>query len=193
MLIPKVLVGLPIILIGVVPVVFVVPVSRVTQVFTGDISMIAQTTTTLSYVAMGSLLFIGLIIVLLIVRNVHQKEVKVAFGPTWGCGYSGGDPAKHQYTATSYVENYHEIVGAVANIDKHFLPINKEEVFPGQRKFETQSSDYFENHLVNRPIHFFTHWLERSAIFQTGKLQHYVLYALVFLVTIFLLTFFKFI
>jgi len=193
MLIPKILVGILIIAIGVAPVAFVGPVSRVTQLFTDDISIIAQTTTTLSYVALGSLLFIGLIIILLIVRSFQQKEVNVAFGPTWGCGYSGGDPAKLQYTATSYVENYQEIVGHIANIEKHYLPINKEEVFPGPRKFETKSSDYFEDHLVNRPIHFLTYWMEKSAIMQTGKLQHYVLYALVFLISIFLLTFFKFI
>ena len=191
MLFPKLVVGLLIVLIGVIPVAFVGPVSKVTGIFTGDTSLLAQTTTTLSYVAIGSMLFIGVIIVLWTIRSLQQKKVNITIGPTWGCAYTGADPARHQYTATSYAENYIEIVGPLANAKKHYLPIHEDEVFPGPRKFESHNRDFLEDTLVTQPIHFLTHWMEKSAILQTGKLQHYVLYALVFLISIFLLTFFK--
>jgi len=82
-------------------------------------------------------------------------------------------------------------VGAVANVNKHYESIHEDEIFPDARKYESHNRDFLEDTLVSRPIHFITSWMERSAVLQTGKLQHYVLYALVFLVTIFLLTFFK--
>ena len=193
MLVPKMAVGLLILSIGIVPSAFVGPVSRVTQIFTGDTSLMIQTTATLSYVSLGSLLFIGLIIVLWNVRIAQQKRASVGYGPTWGCGYSGADPARHQYTANSFAESYREIVGPVANVEVQYNSFREEEIFPGPRKFATHGRDFLEDYLVSRPVRFITFWLEKSAIFQTGKLQHYVLYALVFLVSVFLLTFFKFI
>src|SRR5258706_95098 len=193
MLIPKIVVGLLILSIGMVPSAFVGPVSKVTGIFTGDTSLLAQTTSTLSYVSLGSLLFIGLIIVLWNIRSAQQKKASVGYGPTWGCGYSGADPARHQYTANSFAESYREIVGPVANVEVQYNSFREEEIFPGPRKFATHGRDFLEDYLVSRPVRFITFWLEKSAIFQTGKLQHYVLYALVFLVSVFLLTFFKFI
>ena len=150
-----------------------------------------QTTATLSYVSVGALLFIGLVIVLWNLRTAQQKRTTVEVGPTWGCGYSGADPARHQYTANSFAESYREIVGPVANVEEQYSSIREDEIFPGPRKFATQGHDFLEDYLVNRPVRFIAFWLEKSAIFQTGKLQHYVLYALVFLVSVFLLTFFK--
>ena len=191
MLIPKIMVGVLILAIGFVPIVFVEPISRVTTIFSGDTSLIAQTTHALSYISLASGLFIVLIVVLWTIRRMQQKSVTVVVGPTWGCAYTGADPAKHQYTASSYSENYREIVGAVANVNKHYESIHEDEIFPDARKYESHNRDFLEDTLVTRPIHFITSWMERSAVLQTGKLQHYVLYALVFLVTIFLLTFFK--
>jgi NADH:ubiquinone oxidoreductase subunit 5 (subunit L)/multisubunit Na+/H+ antiporter MnhA subunit len=193
MLIPKVATGLLILSIGIVPAAFVGPVSRVTMIYTGDPSMMVQTTATLSNVSLGSLLFIGLIIVLWGLRRAQQNKATVGYGPTWGCGYSGADPARHQYTANSFAESYREIAGPLANVDEQFNAFREAEIFPGPRKFATHSRDFLEDYLVNRPVRFLTFWLEKSAILQTGKLQHYVLYALVFLISVFLLTFFKFI
>jgi NADH:ubiquinone oxidoreductase subunit 5 (subunit L)/multisubunit Na+/H+ antiporter MnhA subunit len=193
MLIPKIAAGLLILLIGIIPSAFVGPANRVAQIFTGDPSMMAQTTATLSYVSLASLLFIGLIIVLWNLRSAQQKKATVGYGPTWGCGYSGADPARHQYTANSFAESYREIVGPVANMDEQYNAFREAEIFPGPRKFATHGRDFLEDYLVSRPVRFLTFWLEKSAVLQTGKLQHYVLYALVFLISIFLFTFFKFI
>jgi NADH:ubiquinone oxidoreductase subunit 5 (subunit L)/multisubunit Na+/H+ antiporter MnhA subunit len=191
MLISMVAVGVVIVGIGILPGLFVGPVTRVTQIFTGVNPGITDATATLSNVALGSLLFIGFATALWIVKMIHQKKVAVVSGPTWGCGYAGADPARHQYTATSYAENYIEIVGAVANISKKYESIPEGEIFASPRKFETHGTDFLEDNLVNRPVGLLTYVLEKSAILQTGKLQHYVLYGLLFLVTVFLLTFFK--
>ena len=191
MLVPKIMAGLLIILIGFVPATFVGPVARVTEMFSGNTELINQTTSILSLISMGSVLFIGLIMVLWVIRSIQQKKVTVIAGPTWGCAYTGADPCRHQYTASSYAENYREIVGVVANVKKHYTAIHEDDIFPGPRKFESHNRDFLEDNLVIRPINFLTTWMERSAILQTGKLQHYVLYALVFLIAIFLLTFFR--
>ncbi|MFM9908109.1 MAG: proton-conducting transporter membrane subunit [Chitinophagaceae bacterium] len=190
MLIPKILVGLLIVLIGVVPNAFIVPVSKVTALFNGDTSTIIQTNSTLSSVALTSIIFMVLIFALWLMRGLQQKKVNVMVGPTWGCAYTGADPARHQYTATSYSDNYKNIVGVVANVKTHYKTMHEDEVFPEPRKFASHNRDFIEDNLVTHPIHLLTFWMEKSAILQTGKLQHYVLYALVFLIAIFLLTYY---
>jgi len=82
MLIPKIMVGLLIVLIGIVPFAFVGPVSRVTSIFSKDTTSIAQTIGVLSYVAFGSMLFIILIIAVWLIRSMQQKRVTVRVGPT---------------------------------------------------------------------------------------------------------------
>jgi len=57
--------------------------------------------------------------------------------------------------------------------------------------FETHSSDIFEDKLITAPSNKILVWLKKIAILQTGKIQHYLLYALLFLVLIFLLTFYN--
>ncbi len=193
MIIPKVASGLLIVAVGILPMAFVGPLSKVTGQFVDDVSAMRNTTAALTQVSYGSLLFVGIAALLWIVRTFQQKKVNVGFGPTWGCGYSGADPAVHQYTATSYADNYVAIVGPLVKVKKQYIPFKEDEIFPFPRKFETHTRDPLEHYLVNRPVGVLTTRMEKAAVFQTGKLQHYMLYALLFMVLVFLLTVFQYI
>ena len=81
-----------------------------------------------------------------------------------------------------------QLVKPVVAVKKEFKKFEKEEIFPESRAFEPHSSDIFEKFLILKPADKIIAWFTKIAVFQTGKIQHYLLYALVFLIVIFLLT-----
>ena len=188
MILPKVLTGLIIVTIGLAPSLFIGPIAKVSSLFMVDVSLLEEATATLSQVAWASSIFVLLIAALWLVRKAQQNKVKVDFGPTWGCAYSGANPAVHQYTASSFANNYADIVKPIVDVKKEYDSFQEGEVFPNPRKFETLNRDSLEDYLINRPVNKLIVLMERYAVFQTGKLQHYVLYALIFMVLVFLLT-----
>jgi hypothetical protein len=129
-----------------------------------------------------------LIFGLWLVRKYFAKNKTVETGPTWGCAYSGAKPAIHQYTSTSYADYIAGLAKYITGNRKHFKPIVKDEIFPEQRAFESHSTDIFEDYLVAKPTGRILQFLEKIAVFQTGNLQHYLLYAIVFMALILLLT-----
>lgn len=191
MILPNIMIGFMIILIGFMPVLFVEPIARILSLFTKDISVIQQLTPTLNKISLASGLFVISIGIVWLLRAWQQNKQKIQQDETWGCGYTGANPALHQYTATSYADSFAMITPSLVNIKKDFKEFDKEEVFPQARHFETHSSDIFENNLITKPVDKILFWLEKIAVFQTGKIQHYLLYALLFLIFVLLLTYFN--
>jgi hydrogenase-4 component B len=113
-----------------------------------------------------------------------------AIGPTWGCGYTAVD-ARQQYTATSFIQEYADLTRPMIKTGHSRINYRDEEIFPEKRDFHTHTDDFIRSKLINKPAAFLVTIMQRAAVFQTGKLQHYVLYVLLFLVLIFLLTFLK--
>lgn len=124
-----------------------------------------------------------------LLRAWQQKRQAIKQDVTWGCGYSGANPALHQYTAASYADNFVQLSSKLVNVKKDFKDFDETEIFPQSRDFKTHSSDVFEDNLITKPSNKILIWLEKIAVFQTGKIQHYLLYALVFLALILLLNF----
>ena len=71
--------------------------------------------------------------------------------------------------------------------------IMEDEIFPSKRTFKSYSEDVFKKILIDKPIDWFSSILKKIAVMQTGQIQHYILYAFVFILFIFLLTYFNFI
>jgi hypothetical protein len=69
--------------------------------------------------------------------------------------------------------------------------IREDEIFPGKRTFISHSDDIFKMHFIDKPIDWFSGLLKKIAVMQTGKIQHYILYAFVFMLLVFLLTYFN--
>ncbi|MCR4290336.1 MAG: hypothetical protein NUV86_08780 [Candidatus Scalindua sp.] len=191
MIFPKILAGIMIVTIGIFPLYFVKAAGKVAGLYVEDIPLIIQNAPPLSNVSRASLVFILLTAFLWFLRRMQQKRVQIEHGPTWGCGYSGADPAVHQYTATSFAENYRELASPILKVDKHFELLKEEEIFPRPRSFKTETGDMLEENLIEKPIRRIIYWMEKAAMFQTGNLQHYIMYAFLFAGLIFLLTIFK--
>jgi formate hydrogenlyase subunit 3/multisubunit Na+/H+ antiporter MnhD subunit len=182
-----------IILIGLASVLFVKPVfSIISQAFRlPDMSLIANSSVNnLTQISILSGIFVITIVILLVYRHFYLKMKQIDIGPTWGCGYTAGT-SKQQYTATSYTYNYNHLAKPLLQTKKIMDDIRDDEIFPGKRTFKSHSDDIFKKLLIDKPIDWFSSLLKKIAVMQTGQIQHYILYAFVYMLLVFLLTYFN--
>ena len=66
--------------------------------------------------------------------------------------------------------------------------MEEEEIFPPKRKFKTFSKDRVEDFLVTRPVNFLLKFVPKFGLAQTGRIQHYLIYPLAFLILIAIIT-----
>jgi len=69
--------------------------------------------------------------------------------------------------------------------------IEQNEIFPAGRTFESQSDDVFRKYIIDKPVGWISELLKKIAMMQTGLIQHYILYAFIFMLVVFLLTYLK--
>lgn len=190
MIFPQLLSVALIILIGVASPWFVRPVFEIVSSGFGieGMSGIAEATLPgLSKISLIAGVFLLLVSGLSLYRYFHLKSVKVLRGPTWGCGYTAPDPGQ-QYTSTSFAYNYNHLAKPVIGTKKMMPEIKEEEIFPEERSFSSSSDDVFQKVIIDRPAGLVSSLLKKIAVMQTGKVQHYVLYAFVFMLFVLLLT-----
>jgi len=188
MLFPKFIIGFFIVFIGVLPVFVLKPLAGVVSVFTPDVTALTDIAPSIQGISVSLGVFILLIAGLWFIRKLAIKHKTIETGPTWGCAYTGAKPAVHQYTSTSYADYITNLAKYITGNRKHYKPIEKDEMFPEPRTFETHATDIFEDYLVTKPTGKLLQFLEKIAVFQTGNLQHYLLYAIIFMALILLLT-----
>ena len=114
---------------------------------------------TVASIGRVSAVVIAVTAVLWLLRRLATKGKSIETGPTWGCGYTVASP-KLQYTATSFVGTYTKLFGGLL-----------------KSGFLEKTADAYVR---------FTH---RFAFLENGRLQSYILYGIVFIVTTILITF----
>jgi len=191
MLLPQYLAAGLMLAIGLLPMLFLEPILRlVSFLFHLDpgpeLPVIAHTLSRISLAGFLLLLVTG---VILLVRRAVSGPGKVMEGPTWGCGYTAGTP-RHQYTASSWAAGFGELARPVLGGKTEYEQIGEEEIFPRRRSFAFHPADVFHDAL-DRITAFSMTVLKRIARLQTGYIQHYILYAFVFILFIFILLFLK--
>ena len=190
MLFPKIIISIGIVGIGVIPSVIIKPLATIVGVFT-DASDLVKITSSFTGISISLGLMVLFSIVLYLIRSAVQKRKIIRDGSTWGCAYTGANPSLHQYTATSYADYIANLSKPITRVKKHYSTIGKDEIFPEQRDFETHSSDVFEDTMITKPSNKLLAFFEKIAVFQTGNIQHYLLYAIMFMLIIFILTVFN--
>jgi hypothetical protein len=119
---------------------------------------------------------------------MQQKSVTIATGPTWGCGYPALTP-EHQYTSTTFADNLKNLSLSLSGIKTHYHAINKEDIFPSEkRKYETHQVDELEKILILNPSKLFMTVMLKFTVLRSGKIQHYILYGLGFILIVAFLT-----
>ncbi|MDR1130762.1 MAG: hypothetical protein LBK96_07275 [Prevotellaceae bacterium] len=128
-----------------------------------------------------------LVVVLWRLRKRVLSKRTVVQAPTWGCGYASPTP-RLQYTASSFSNNLEKLLIPSKNAGSMMEPIGEDELFPAGRKYASEQSA-FKKRLTDRFLTGIDDKLSKLAIFQTGKIQHYVLFALLFMALILVLSY----
>jgi len=118
------------------------------------------------------------------IRRLVLRKRTIILSPTWGCGYTA-PTAKIQYTASSFVMTYTKLFGALFLIHRKEKEV--EGIFPAEAHLETHPYDIIEQGLIDYPIRKFKEFLSLFLFFQNGKLQFYILYGILFIISVILL------
>jgi formate hydrogenlyase subunit 3/multisubunit Na+/H+ antiporter MnhD subunit len=137
-----------------------------------------QTMQQISWAAWG---FIALISVIFIVRILVSRKRTVAVEPTWGCGYVK-PTANMQYTASSFVRSYTKLFKPL--LLSYKKEKNIQDIFPADGFFESHPYDKLEKWLYDTPIMEFKSFMSRFIFLQNGRLQFYILYGIIFIISI---------
>ena len=180
-----------ILLIGFFPLLFIQPVMGIIagQFHIDPAPALISFTQILTKISLLGGLLVIILLVLLVIRKIISKHKIITTGPTWGCGYTAGT-SKQQYTATSYANNFSELAAPILRTHTDYGEIQQEEIFPKERSFLTHPFDIFQ-YWIKKVIDFCMLILKKLARLQTGNIQHYILYAFIFMLIIFLLLYLK--
>ncbi len=135
-------------------------------------------------------LLIAVVGVLAWLRRRTLRHRTVSRGATWGCGFTAPN-IRMQYTGESFSEGLHSIATPLTQNSGEGSPVGKGEIFPNAHRFEIGHKDR-----IGRL--FGAWWVEvlrlinqRVMRLRTGKINHYILFALAFLALVFLLSIFN--
>jgi len=185
-LVPLYLIAFLIVLIGVFPQFFLNALSQPVNLLAGISvnsgmpfqDMLADT---LQPVTWGIWIFILITAVIFMVRKFVSRNREVAIAPTWGCGYV--EPTvKLQYTASSFVRAYSKLFRPILLKSKTVEEVQG--IFPSGGSYETHIYDRIEKYLIDNPIAAYKSFLGRFLFLQNGRLQFYILYGIIFIVSV---------
>ncbi|HPG74017.1 MAG TPA: proton-conducting transporter membrane subunit, partial [Bacteroidales bacterium] len=191
MLWPQAITAITIVAIGLASAWFVKPLfSMLADNYGIPVAEYVGFTKNLTGISMLAGIFLILVVALLVLRHVVLRHRLVRTGPTWGCGYTAATP-RLQYTASSWADSYFKLAKPLLRTKVHNADIAEDEIFPVTKSYETHPEDAIKTEIIDAPVNRFLELLKKIAIMQTGQIQHYVLYAFVFMLLIFLLTYFQ--
>ena len=137
-----------------------------------------------------SILFICIVGIFWGIRYKLLSTRSKVIQPTWGCAYVA-PTSKIQYTGKSFSKTLSKMFNFIVIERKQYTELKAGEIFPEERKHASHYHDFFEF----RFIHVITNQLIYAANYfkfiQNGRIQSYVLYGIVFILTIFILTAFN--
>lgn len=185
-LFPMYIIALLMFAIGLFPSYFLVILQKPVSVLTGD------TVFNMNLVRVGAIdslqtinrlfiLFILLVITIYGLKKIVSGKSKIETGPTWGCGYPYSG-SKMQYTANSFVRSYSKLAKPVQGIEKKEVEIT--ETFPTGKSYETHPFDKIERTFIDKPIRLLDKIIDFFLFLQNGHLQRYILYGIVFIVSV---------
>ncbi|MCD7969566.1 MAG: NADH-quinone oxidoreductase subunit E [Alistipes sp.] len=132
-------------------------------------------------------IFIALTLGLLGVRYMILRRQKQQTSPVWGCGFSTGS-YKMQYSGESFSEGLYGISTSLTKNSGGGEVVDKNEIFPNEHTFNVRHKDKVSTLLAQWWRESSRRVGKRAVRLNTGKVNHYIMYALVFLVLVFLLT-----
>lgn len=185
-LLPTYILAGMIVLIGLFPVPFIHLLAQPVSLFTGNAATSAQPLQAGIFDALQPISLATWILVLLIagiywLRKSLLRQRTIAAGPTWGCGYVA-PTYKQQYTAGSFVRSYSKLFAPALLVEKEEELV--QDVFPGRVKYHTRAYDKLEKWLIDPLLRFYKRFMNRFVFLNNGRLQVYILYGIIFVMTV---------
>ncbi len=185
-LLPLYLIAFFIVFIGIFPQFFLNGLSRSVHLLTGilpdsSLPLPEKFIKILQPVSWGIWIFIGITLIVFMGRKLITRKRTVACGPTWGCGYVA-PTMKQQYTAGSFVRPYSKLFRPILLSSKSQKEISG--IFPSGGSYETHIYDRLEKYFIDNPIAAYKSLLGKFLFLQNGKLQLYILYGIIFIVSV---------
>ena len=127
-----------------------------------------------------ALIFLGTILALTVLRFAICKG-KIKYHDTWGCGYDRPNRFM-QYTASSYASPF---LSMLKPLFKKVFDIEKpKRLFPRSAHFALHIDDIEEAYVIHPLVKFDEWFLSKFEKLQSGNIQTYIKYGLIFLVVI---------
>ncbi|SDC58283.1 proton-conducting transporter transmembrane domain-containing protein [Williamwhitmania taraxaci] len=186
-LLPLYLVAFMIVFIGLYPQLFLSMLIKPVNLLTGNELVTFNPFTGIEFSALAPITYASWGFVLLVAaiysirKFVLQKRVVDTTADTWGCAYVA-PPVSLQYTASSFVRSYSKLFKLVLLTFKNEKEVNG--IFPTEGRYETHTYDKIEKWVVDVPIKALKSFLGRFLFVQNGKLQLYIIYGIVFIVSV---------
>jgi len=181
LLLPMAFLVLAMIMIGVFPILAINMLASAVGQFLPDasntgmpeiISLVTTISTSIS-------IFIFFIISFFAIRTFLLRKRSVQIFKTWDCGYQQ-ESSRIQYTGSSFAQ---PILQLVAELVPQKVQVHKEQtLFPVHASFESHTQDISERLLIQPSIHFLNNFLNKFSWIQSGRMQQYIIYGLIFLV-----------
>ena len=127
------------------------------------------------------LLFGVIILSFLLLRYVLLKNKSVRVFKTWDCGYQT-ESSRLQYTGSSYASSFLELVAEF--VPQKTIVDTQKNIFPAEAALKTSQHDLAERIFIRPVLKFVKQFLTLFAWVQSGRMQQYILYGLIFLVII---------
>ena len=185
-LLPLYLIAFFIVFIGVFPQLFLKALAQPINVMAGvppfsGIPFPEKAISLMHPITWGMWIFILIVLVLWGFRKLVTQKRSASVDVTWGCGYIA-PTAKLQYTAGSFVRPYSKLFRPF--LLSHKAQKDVEGIFPSGGSYETYSYDRIEKYMIDNPISAYKSLLGRFLFLQNGKLQFYILYGIIFIVSV---------
>ena len=120
-------------------------------------------------------------------RHRALRSRTVTAGPTWGCGFTAPN-VRMQYTGESFAEGLQSIVPSLTQQHGEGDAVAKGEIFPSAHRFDISRKDRIDRLFTAWWVELLRQINRRVMRLRTGKINHYLLFALLFLALVLLLS-----
>ena len=132
-------------------------------------------------------LVVAVVALLAWLRRRALRRRTVTAGPTWGCGFTAPN-VRMQYTGESFSEGLQSIATSLTQNSGEGRAVDKAEIFPATHNCDIRHKDKIDRLFAAWWVELLHQINRRVMRLRTGKINHYVLFALAFLVLVFVLS-----
>ncbi len=162
------------------------PVCTVCEQATNSLALISEPIGIMRTVSIYAITLLVAILATIMIKTKLTGN-KISLHETWGCGYDRANN-KMQYTASSYAGPF---LSMLKPLFKKVFDIEKpRKLFPTSSHFNLEIEDIEEAYIINPLVKYDEWFLSKFETIQSGNIQSYIKYSLIFLVIVLIGSFF---